>query len=400
MAGTEPNQQHDTRVQRWLGHIRVLAEEIGPRGSTTQAERQGAEYCQTVLNNLGYDARLEEFSSARSIYHPHVLASLCMLAAFALYPWAGRWTAGLACLISAVAIICELLELSFRDNLFRRLIPKGPSQNVVAVAEPRGERRRDLVLIGHVDSHRSPIIFSSQAWLKFYGVFIAAAFVLFLAQIVLFGLGAATQWSWIWPATIPSAVCAAVLLAICVQADATPFSPGANDNATAAGLIVTLGEHMRTEPLRHTRVWLVCSGCEEVAHYGAIDFFRRHRGELSNPTAVVFESLGCDGPAWLTKEGIVVPFHADRTLVATAERLAEQRPDLGAYPTKLMGGNTEMADALRAGVPAITICGITRDGRLPYWHQPGDTVDKMNPEVLARAYAFTWAYLQAIDTGD
>jgi len=389
--------EDDRYVERWREHIRVLADEIGPRGSTTEDERRGSEYCERIMAGLGLSARLEGFTSARSIYHPHLLSGLGMLISFAIYPWAGRWSAAGAFVITLVAMVSELMELGFRDNLLRRLVPKGTSQNAVAVVAPRGEPRQDLIVMGHVDSHRTPIIFSSARWLTAYGVFIAVAFALFLVQLALYGLGTVTQWGWIWPVSIPSAVCAVLQLAMCIQADRTPFSPGANDNATAAGMVLALAEHLGAEPLEHSRVWLVCSGCEEVQHYGAIDFYRRHRDKLRDPTAVVLESLGCDGPGWLTKEGILIPFRADRELVSLAERLSEEHPEWRGYPTKIFGGNTEMADALRAGVPAITICGITANGRLPYWHQPGDTVDKIDPEVLARVYAFTWAYLQALD---
>jgi hypothetical protein len=340
---------------------------------------------------------VETFASARSIYHPHLLAALGMLAAFAVYPLAGRFSAGIAAVVSLVAYASDLMELGFRDNLLRRLVRKGTSQNVLAVVPPRGKLLQDMVLIGHVDSHRSPIFFSSLGWLAAYAVFLKVVFVVFSAQVILYFLGTVTQWTWIWPTTFASAVCAAAMAIMCFHADRTPFSPGANDNATGAGLVLTLGKKLCDAPLEHTRVWLVCSGCEEVQHYGAIDFFRRHKGDLLNPLTVVFESMGCDGPAWLKKEGIIIPFHANPGLVALAERLAAEHPEWGAYPTKISGGNTEMADALRAGIPAITLCGITRKGLLPYWHQTGDTFDKIDLSVLARAYAFTWAYLEAVD---
>jgi len=386
-------------VASWLAHIRALSDAIGPRGSTTEGERRGSEYCERILSSLGLAPQVEHFDSARSIYHPHLLAAVGMLIAFGVYPLAGRYTAAVAFLLSVAVLVSDLMELGFRDNLLRRLVPKGRSQNVVAVLASREAPERDLVLIGHVDSHRTPIIFSSPRWLMVYGTFVPAAFGVFTAQVGLYALGTVTQWTWVWPVSSAGAVGALVLAAMCIQADRTPFSPGANDNATGAGLVLTLAEHLREAPLRSTRVWFVCTGCEEVQHYGAIDFFRRHRGEMRNPIAVVLESLGCDGPAWLTSEGILIPFHADRNLVGLAERLAAEHPEWGAYATRIRGGNTEMADALRAGVPAITLCGITRKRRLPHWHQPGDTIDKIDPDVLARAYAFTWAYLCGIDEG-
>ena len=55
-------------VQVWLEHIRSLAENIGPRGSTTEGERRGAGYCAQVLKQLGLAPQVELFTSARSIF--------------------------------------------------------------------------------------------------------------------------------------------------------------------------------------------------------------------------------------------------------------------------------------------------------------------------------------------
>jgi hypothetical protein len=388
---------YSVHTESWLQHVRSLAGEIGPRGSTTEGERRGSEYCQGILNHLGLSAEMETFTSARSIYLPHLLAAAMMLMAFVVYPLGGRVSAGIAALLVLVSFTSELLELSFRDNLFRRLVPKAPSQNVVATVPPADEHRQDLVFVGHVDSHRTPLVFKTQSWVSAYQTFATVAFVLFLAQAVLYVLGAVTQWGWIWFASIPSVISALLLAAMCLQADRTPFSAGANDNATGAGLVLALAGHLNSEPLRHSRVWLVCTGCEEVQHYGAIDFFRRHRADFHHPLAVVLESLGCAGPAWLTQEGIIVPFRADGDLVALAQRLSDEHPEWGAYPTQIKGGNTEMADALRAGIPAITFMGMGPRGETPYWHQVEDTFDKMDPEVMERAYAFIWAFAQALD---
>ena len=57
-----------------------------------------------------------------------------------------------------------------------------------------------------------------------------------------------------------------------------------------------------------------------------------------------------------------------------------------------------MAAAARAGIPAITLDGFSPEGVAPYWHQVEDTFDKMDPEVMARAYEFTWEYITAIDS--
>ena len=389
-----PTKDHFLSI--WLGHVKALAEDIGPRGSTTLEEKEASDYCQQVFRNLHLTSQMETFISAKSIYHPHLLASLFMLLAFVLYY--GRTSAALAALISLIAFASQLLELSFRDNLFRRIVPKGDSQNVIAVMPPENEHMQDLVLIGHVDSHRTPLIFRSPTWVKVYQAFTTIVFVLGSTQVLLYIIGSFTLWSWIWPVTILSALGPATLAAICIQADKTPFSAGANDNASSAGLLLALAGLFQNEPLQNTRVWLVCTGCEEVQHYGAIDFFRRHTSGLKNPVAVVFEMLGCAGPSWLTKEGIIIPFKSDHNLVQLAEQMADAHPHLGAYASQIKGGNTEMADALRVGIPAITLNGMGPKGEMPYWHQIEDTYDKMDPEVMARTYEFTWEYITAIDS--
>lgn len=384
-------------VTTWLEHIRYLTVDIGARGSTTPEERKGHEYCQQVLKRLGMDARLEPFTSARSIFQPHRIAGIGMLVAFAVYPLAGRASALIAAILALAILVSEVLELGFITNPIRWILSKGESQNTVACLPPSGALTRDLVLIGHVDSQRTPVVFSTPRWVTVYENFITVAFVAFTGMVVLYFIGSFTQWPWIWPVSAIAAVCAILLVTLAVQADSTPFTAGANDNASAVGVVLTLAEQFMQQPLEHTRLWLVCTGCEEVQHYGAVDFFKRHKHELVNPTSIAFEMLGCAGPAWQTKEGILVPFHASSHLVKLAEKLSAEHPEWGAYPAEIKGGNTEMADGLRQGIPSITLTGLTRKGKALYWHTLEDTYDKMNPEIMARAYDFISTYIRALD---
>ena len=392
----EPTSPHP-QVATWLAHIRALAVDIGPRGSTREGERKGAEYAKTQFEKLGLKPTWEPFKSARSIFQPHLVGSLLMLLAFAIFPLGGRMTAIIATLLSILVLVSELQELGFQDNFYRRILPKGDSQNVHAIVQPASEHRQDLILVGHLDSQRTPLIFRTPGWVKTYDRFTTILFVTFILQVVLYALVIFFPWNWIWYATIPTAICAVLLAALCIQADSTPFTAGANDNATAAGLVLTLAEKFTKDPLQHTRVFAVCTGCEEVQHYGMIDWYKRHRTELKSPRALVFEMLGCAGPAWLTREGIIVPFKADAEMVALIERLARDHPEWGAYETKISGGNTEMADAVRAKVPAITLFGMTREGVAPYWHQTGDTYDKMDPVVMEKTWAVVNAFIQELD---
>ncbi len=386
-------------TEKLLEHIRFLAGEIDPRGATRPEERQAADCAFGQLEGLGFQPSMEHFNSATSIYHPHIITAVLMLAAFVIYPLAGRITVAIAAGMSLFALASDLLELGFLPNPLRWVTPKGRSQNVWATLDPQGEHRQDLILVGHLDTHQTGKIFSTQGWVKFFQSFTTIAFAAFSAQVGFFLAGILAQWNWLWYASIPSALAALVLLAICWEADRAPFSPGANDNASAVAMVLTLAEALITSPLKHTRVWFVLTGCEEVQHYGMIDLIKRHKAEWLAPKVLVFEMLGVAGPAWETKEGIIVPFKPDKALTHIVETLAETHPDLGAYPVFIVGGNSEMADAHRAGLPAITFFGLTPVGRAPFWHQAGDTPDKMDPGVLARTYQFTRLFIDQVDTG-
>ncbi len=380
-----------------MTHIDALADKIGPRGSTTEGERRGAAYCCDVFTRLGLNPVLETFTAARSIFFPHLLASILYLACFAIYRLGGQATAWAAAILAALTLASELMELGFMNNPLRLLGPVGQSQNVHAVVQPAGEHRQDLVLIGHIDTQRTPIIFRTPRWVEAYKMFTTVAFILFAVLVVLYLLGALFQWTWVWYASIPSAACAVLLAALCAQADTTPYTAGANDNATAVSMVLSLAETLKSQPLQHTRVYCVCTGCEEVEHSGAEDFFKRYRNEMVNPKGLVFEMLGCAGPGWLTTEGIIIPFKSDPGLRELASTLSQQHPEWGAYPVKITGGNSEMADCVKASVSAITLFGIDRHGVAPYWHQVGDTCDKIKPDVLARSQKMAWAMLQEID---
>jgi len=385
------------KIATWLNHIHALAVDIGPRGPTREGERQGALYAQAQFEKMGLKPALETFSSAKSIFHPHLLASFLMILAFILFPLDGTITAVLAALLSIFVVVCELMELSFQNNPFRMIMPKGESQNVYAVIPAVEENKRDLVLVGHLDSQRTPIIFSTRGWVRVYDRFTMVVFISFIWQIIIYNLAIFFQIPWAWYASFPTALCAILLAAMCIHAETTPFTAGANDNASAVGMVLALAEELTTHPLQHTRVFAVCTGCEEVQHYGMIDFYKRHLSVLKNPSALVFEMLGCASPAWLTKEGIIVPFKADLHLVQMAERLASEHPEWDAHPTVISGGNTEMADALRCKIPAITITGTTSEGVLPYWHQLADTFDKMDPVEMEKTWEMTRAMIDCMD---
>ncbi len=119
-----------TGAEAALKHIEYLAGTIGPRGSTTAAERAGHDYVRQTLEQLGCATRVESFAAAKSAFRPYVLALGLLLGAEAVF-WFAPGTSGLVLIavVALVAVISLLLQMLGMANPVRWLLPHGRSHN-------------------------------------------------------------------------------------------------------------------------------------------------------------------------------------------------------------------------------------------------------------------------------
>jgi hypothetical protein len=382
-----------------LDYVRYLADTIGPRGSTTPREAEAAHYAAGVLSSLGLEPITEPFTSARSAWYPYVLFAGLLLVGEDLFLLAGTWGAVVALILAVLSVGSVLLELAFRSNPFRAILPKGPSQNVWARVPPSGEVKTRAVIMGHLDSHRTPLVFSTDGWLKLFKTLIPLGLLSSVVLLILFAIGIASPASGWWIASLPFALILLGVFALTVQADLTSFSPGANDNATAVGIVLSVAGRLRREPLDHTEVWAVLSGCEEVGCYGADAFAKAHKCELGRAVWMALDGVGSRNakPAYLTRETFLLNAPSDPELVELAGRVAAAHPELGAEGRTFAGAYTEGAIGAMHGFRVLTLTTFGADGALSEWHRPTDIVANVDADVLASSEAFLWALLRAVD---
>ena len=382
-----------------MDHVRYLAEAIGPRGSTTEQEAQAARYAARVLQQAGIEPVTETFASARSSYYSYALFAGVMLVAECLFLFGRQWGAVAALTLALCALASLLLELSFRPNPMRWLLPRGQSQNVWARLEPRGEVREQVVLLGHLDTHRTPLLFSSKAWVAFLGVIVPFSLLASILLIALFAIGIAapgTLWRLL---SLPLVAIVLGLLLLMLQADLTPHTAGANDNASGAAVVLSVAERLHEDPLAHTAVWAVLSGCEEVGCYGADAFAAAHREALGHAAWIPVDGVGGVGAsvAYLTSERFLLTSHSDPGLLALADRVARRRPELDAFTHAFQSTYTEGAIGVKHGFRVLSVVGFRRDGRLPEWHRPTDVMANLDERVVEHSETFLWGLLHEID---
>jgi hypothetical protein len=390
-----------------LKHIEHLSVAIGPRGSTTPKEKEGHEYVHKVLSDLGCEPRTETFLAPTSTYTPVIFGLGVALLAEVLFwfisPTPNAAMGALAAAVLAVlATASLLLEIWPADTPARWFVPSAPSQNVIGVTRAGGEARRKIAVLAHVDTHRTPLFWRNRTNFRVYRVLTTLGFAGLAALCVIFVVGIFAPGGALRVLSLIPTVFVLLAWLMVVQAHFTPFTHGANDNASGVGILLALAERLKQQPLANTEVWWVATGCEEMpGAFGSADFVRRHRAEFENGLIVVVDNVAGKGadPTYLTSEGILVMRKFSPEGLALVEQVASDRPELKARPSVQQGAGTDATPALMAGLKAVGFLGFTPDGWIPDWHNQSDTFDKVDADAVDRTERFVLALMQKYDAG-
>jgi len=309
-----------------------------------------------------------------------------------------RWMMAVAALLSALGAWGMFAESDLSRSWMRRLLPRAASRNAVGVLSPTGEVRRRAVLCAHLDTHRTPIFYSSTAWYMVFAVLVGGSFISMAVAALAYALGALFDWSWVRWIGLAAAAIQFLALLLCLQADFTPFTVGANDNASGAGVALVVARRLAAEPLAHTEVWLAFTGCEEVGAYGAAAF------SMPTPRAGARRRAHHPRPGRLWSGPLPDRRRADPERKTNPKALALARRAAYELPDLKMHGQTGLAftDALVAtkrGLIALTLSTLpsplTNDNL--HWHRASDTLAHVDPDALADTHAVVWQLLQLLD---
>lgn len=393
-----------TSEERYAGkaykHVAYLAGTIGGRGSCTLEERQAAVYGAQQMQALGVtQVRQEPFRGAPSTYRPYALAFIAALLGTCLAWLGGRMALSLATLLSALGVWGMLAESDFAGNWTRRLLPGGRSQNVVGIVPAAEGATRRVVLAAHLDTHRTPIFYSSAVWQRLFSLLLGLSFISMAVSAVVYLAGAISGWGgvrWVGLAVVPMELFA---LTMCLHADFTPFSPGANDNASGVGSVLALAARLVREPLRHTEVWLLLTGCEEAASYGMVAFLDAHGDELREAAIINLDQVGMGQVSTPVPEGLIIRRKPHPELLALARRVAEAHPELG-FREHVGAAYTDAAVAHKRGFKALSLDAMPLAGATQvHWHQMSDTAEHVALDTLGDVHLFVWEMLQMLDVG-
>ena len=232
-----------------ISHVEHLSETIGPRPATTDAEERAAAYIRDSFESRGMTAEMQEFDSPRTSSWAYVLYHTLTIAAAI----ASRWSPWIALAIGVVVAVVFWFDLDTRWGL-TSLMPKGPSQNVIARHVPRsgrGERVAKVVIVAHYDSARASLAFSPGMVKNFAAAFALMKVCTFAVPILIAVrlLPLASRFEpWAWYATLVPAAYLLVPLLIDVHRESfMKYTPGANDNASGVAALLGLVDRLVPE---------------------------------------------------------------------------------------------------------------------------------------------------------
>lgn len=357
-------------LERALRLIEELASEIGPRRPGTAAESAAADLVSRELASAGLHARIEPFQGPSSF----------------------AWAQGAPALLALVhpgplALLAGLLEADLRLEPAARLASRRPSQNVVAQIAGAGEERRTLVLVSHLDTSRSGLLFHPR---------VSAHLRKLLSLVSLAMAGQALRGR---IRVVSRAVLAGGLALLAEREIRGRDVPGANDNASGVAVTAAIACELAEKPLEHTRVILLATGCEESGLAG-MRAFLEGRDDWKGWVFVNVDGVGAPATLrYLPREGVTTYHEADPGLLGVCAGISRARPDLGLQrATRLAGLTYDSTQVLARGGRAVTISA--QDATIPNYHTSTDTVANIDPGVIARALEVIREISASVDRGD
>lgn len=256
-----------------MDHVNQLADIIGPRPATTDAEAQAAEYIEAVFGARGLDVERQEFDCPRTDAWAPIVHGVLLVGAAVLSIW---WSLpALAVAVLAVALIWLDLGMRFSVSGF---FGRGPSQNIIARHVPRArrnERLKRVVIVAHYDSAK-PSFLTGPEFVRNLGListltkWVPVGVAVWLAFASFPFASGWKPWSG-YIAILGAAVMLVPLAAGLQRLILGHATDGANDNASGVAAMLAVMEATVPESEESQRLAPVRRGVDAVVEAGELD---------------------------------------------------------------------------------------------------------------------------------
>jgi Zn-dependent M28 family amino/carboxypeptidase len=253
--------------------------------------------------------------------------------------------------------------------------------------------KQKIVIMAHIDSHRTPLLFSSPFWVKVLKMLVPAGILFSVISVVAIVINVSSI-------LIIPLIFFCTLVLLMGQADLTPYTTGANDNASGVATLIGLASLFIRQPLAHTTIYFVVSGCEEVGSYGSRAFVDKYKPEIGNCYWLTLDGLSAQKSqlAIIGAEKFFLEVKSDPELIAIANKVVKEQPTLKAFFLPIyQGAYTDSSPAGLAGFKVLSFLALRPDSVLPAWHTLGDNYSSIDRHTLTNCFKFTTKFLREFD---
>ncbi|NVM36393.1 MAG: M28 family peptidase [Candidatus Lokiarchaeota archaeon] len=404
--------------------VRRIIDEIGPRMSCSSQEAEAAEFIKNELEKSCDEVSMEEFTCHPKAFLGWIKLDMFMIVISILLYFISQiftdqfWLLVIA-IISFLFILSPFLIMweeffnyrEFIDPLFR----KKSSQNVISKFKSEGELNRIIIFSSHMDTAIEFKLMKLLGW-KFILIAFGVIFLMLMWLVLSFlhltliligfiSLKAIFLNIMIWALIIGSPFI--ILLYFFVPlGDKGNVVPGAADNLSSCSVIQGMGRYLKKNRdiiPPNTEIRLISFGCEEVGLRGSYRYVEAHHKELKKCDTLVVNMDGLEKPdhiyiiefepttrTWHSEDVIQKLSRAAEIVNIEAKRIGSGRLE------KVLGrltGGSDAAAFSKAGIKAGFINAADWKNRSSYYHQSGDTLDKIEKGTLEAVLKIIIAFL-------
>ncbi len=404
--------------------VQSVIDKIGPRTSCSSQEAEAAEFIKNEFENSCDEVSVEKFTCHPKAFLGWIKLDMFMiiisiLLYFITQLFTEQFWLLLIAIISFVFVLLPFLIMweeffnyrEFIDPLFR----KKSSQNVIGKFSSEGELKRIIIFSSHMDTAVEFKLMKILGW-KFILIAFGVIFLMLMWLVLSFlnltfiligfiSLKAIFLNIMIWALIIGSPFI--ILLYFFVPlGEKGNVVPGATDNLSSCSVIQGLGRYLKNNRdiiPPNTEIRLISFGCEEVGLRGSYRYVEGHHNELKRNETLVVNMDGLEKPdhiyivefepttrTWHSKEVIQKLSRAAEIVNIEAKRIGSGKLEkaLG----RLTGGSDAAAFS-KAGIKAGFINAADWKNRSSYYHQSGDTIDKIEKGTLESILKICIAFL-------
>lgn len=375
-----------------LHFINEVISLFGGRYFGSEQEKGAQLYTAEELKKYCHKVDVEEFQSALEA-HFHSLKGFCIMyvVVLVLFKIDVR-IAGLVGIINSVLFIGHFL--TYRHWL-DFLYAKKTSWNVIGDIEPTEEVKSTLIVAGHIDSVKE---FKWWYSLKQNGAVLTviAGFMLVLLGVyALLSIFITANWfSYGWLIF----VLLTPILIVFYDMHGDEVVHGASDNLTGVAMAVEMAKIFSVERLKHTRLRVISFGAEEACLRGSWAYAKRHKQQLLDEKAFLFNVDTIKDVEHLTIgtcEANTLVFYKKKYVDLVEDAFKAVNVPVKKLP--LMVGASDASAFGMQGLPAICVIGMDSEKLDPTYHTRLDVIEHINPEAL---YALKKVMVQFIRTWD